>query len=207
MFLYFCQYHLDLYQLCRKLADDLGVVLLFEGLDLDFEGVGGVDWRDGDGFLKENFAGVDAGVDAMDGHAGDGFPGCEDGFMHGFSKKCWTGKFRNERRVHVDNWRVCGSEVLNEGWRENAHVADENDEIWMERVDRCDELCVELFACTGFVGLWVGLADVNGFVALLFCALEGVAVFFVTDDGGEFDARHGSNFHLVDDGLEIGAVG
>lgn len=73
-----------------ELADDLRVPLFFEGLDFFFEGFGGVLGGDWAGFLEDDFAGIAAFVDVVDGHAGFGFVGGKDGFVDALAKEVFT---------------------------------------------------------------------------------------------------------------------
>lgn len=68
-------------------------------------------------------------------------------------------------------------------------------------------MCIELFPSARKMCFWIILADVYRFVALFLGALKGVAVFFIGNNGGEFDTWHGSGFEFVNDGLEVGAIG
>lgn len=77
--------------LCRfsfgELANNLGIILFFELLDFLLKGIRSVGWVDWNGFLKEDFAGIYVGRDAVNRHARFFFMGGEDGLVNRFSEE------------------------------------------------------------------------------------------------------------------------
>lgn len=153
---------------------------------------------DGAGFLEDDFAGIAAFVDVVDGHAGFSFVGGEDGFMDGCAEEVFTGEFGDEGGMNVDYFAW---EFLDELRRENAHVAHKNYEIDLGFFEGLGHFVVKLFA-----GEICGV-DEEGAITLFLGALKGVAVRFITDYYAELNAGHEASFHLIDDCLEVGAVG
>ena len=113
------------------------------------EGFGGVVGRDWQLTLKEDVAGVESGVDAHGGHAGDGFAlrnrPLDGGCAAIFGKK---------RAVQVD---------ITEGWkvehplRNEAAVADDDDGFGLE----CGELGAEFVVVLDLVGLYYWQRESN----------------------------------------------
>lgn len=100
--------------------------------------------------------------------------------------------------MNVDNF---AREFLDELRRENAHVANENYEVYLGFFEGLGHFVVKLFA-----GEICGI-DEEGVITLVLGALKGVGIGFIADDYAELDAGHEACFHLVDDGLEVGTVG
>lgn len=83
---------------------------------------------------------------------------------------------------------------------EDAHVANEDDEIDVVLFELLCELRVKFFA------RFIGRVDEKGFEALGAGALKGIAIFFVAGYEGEFDSGHVAGFDFVDDGLKVSTV-
>lgn len=116
--------------------------------------------------------------------------------------------------MNVNDRDIFGFVMSYELRRQDAHVADEADEVGREWVDGGDKVLIKLFAgaagalvCLGVQSGRVGFRDVDGFVALVFGSGQGITVFLVGDDSGELDAGHFSGIHFVDNGLQIGSIG
>lgn len=109
--------------------------------------------------------------------------------------------------MNVDNLNMFLVEIFDESWRQDAHIAYEDDEVGVEGVDGCDEFLVELVSVSREVRPGVGLADEDGFEALIFCALKGKTIFLVRDDGGELDSGHVAVLDFVNNGLQVGTIG
>ena len=88
------------------------------------EGLGGVVGRDGEFLLEEDVAGIEAGVDAHGGDAGDGFT-VRDRPLDG----CGAAIFREQRGVQVD---VAERREIEHPLRNDAAVADDDDGVGLE---------------------------------------------------------------------------
>ena len=105
----------------RDIAYDFRVPLFFQLLNFCFERFWRVVWFDGDAFLQDNFAGVDAFVNVVKGATGLFFAGFEDFFVDAFSEIAGAAEFWHEGGVDVDyfSWKFS-----DEFWSEDAHVAN-----------------------------------------------------------------------------------
>ena len=110
----------------------VGEVFLFE--DAGGEGGGVVVFVDGDGALEDDDAVVDVLVDEVDGAAGD-----VDAEGQGLLLRVEAGEGREQGRVDVDD---AVGEGGDKGWRDDAHVAGEADEVDFVLVEAGDELGV-----------------------------------------------------------------
>ena len=115
-------------------GDGLGVGLMLLLEDAGGEGFGDVFVENGDGFLQDDDAVVYGLVDEVDGAAGD-FGSVVEGLMLGVE----TGEGGEKRRVNVED---TVGEGRDEGWRDDAHVAGEADEIDVVVVKLGDHLGV-----------------------------------------------------------------
>ena len=97
---------------------------LLEGLHAIFHRVHGITGEDGAAFLQDDGAAVDLFSDLVDGASGFGHAGGEDGLVDLAVHE--TGEGGEQGGMHVEE---TAAPVADEVRREDAHVADEEDEL------------------------------------------------------------------------------
>ncbi len=128
---------------CLQAAQRLDHEIGADGGQARSESLGGIVGRDGEFLLQQDVAGVEAGVDAHGGDAGDGFAVC-DGPLDGRGAAI----FREQRGVQVD---VAERRKIEHPLRNDAAVADDDDGVGFEGGELGAEFVVGLDA--------VGLGD------------------------------------------------
>ena len=98
------------------------------------QGFGGIIGRDGEFLLKQDVAGVEAGVDTHGGDPGDGFA-VGDGPLDGRG----TPIFREQRGVQID---VAEGRKLEHPLGNDAAVADDDDGVGLERAQLSAEFVI-----------------------------------------------------------------
>ena len=128
---------------CLKAAQSLDHEIGADRSEARSEGFGGVVGGDRKFLLEEDVAGVEAGVDAHGGDAGDGFAVCD-----GPLNRSGAAIFREQRGVQVD---VAERREIEHPLRNDAAVADDDDGVGLEGGELGAEFVVGLDA--------VGLGD------------------------------------------------
>ena len=105
------------------------------------QSLGGIVGLDREFFLEQDVAGIEPGVDAHCGDAGDGLAVCD-----GPLDRSRTAIFRQQRGVEVD---VAESREIEHPLRNDAAVADDDDSVGLES----RELSAEFFVGLDAVGL------------------------------------------------------
>ncbi len=167
----------------------VGQVLLLE--DAGGEGFGGVFVEDGDGLLQDDDAVVDGFVDEVDGAAGY-LGSVVEGLVLGVE----AGEGGEERGVDVED---AVGEGLDEGGRDDAHVAGEADEVDLVVVEAGDHLGVVVGA------LAAGGGDGDGGQAEVSGGGEAGGVFDVGEDYGYFGVVEAVILDRAVDGEEVRA--
>ena len=175
----------------EELLDDEGVVGVLEGVDAGGEGVGGVAGEDGAGGLEDDVAGVVLFVDVVDGDAGGGVAGVEDGLVDVVAVHAFAAVAGEEGGVDVDDAAGVG---LEEGGGEAPEEAGEDDEV--------DAEVAELVEEAGGVEEVVA-GDEDGGEVEAPGALEDGGAGVVADDGD--DAGHGALLEVEGDVFGVGA--
>lgn len=156
-------------------GDGLGVGVAFEGEDAVGEGVGGVVGADGAGFLEEGWAGVVGVVGEVDGAAGGGFVGVEDGLVDVVAVHALAAELGEEGWVDVEDAVL---EVV--GDDQEGEEAGEDEEVGV-----CVAAGLEDGVGEGvLVGVLLAGQDVDGQLAVA-GSLDAFAVIVGGDDGGD----------------------
>lgn len=156
-------------------GDGLGVGVAFEGEDAVGEGVGGVLGEDGAGFLEEGWAGVVGVVGEVDGAAGGGFVGVDDGLVDVVAVHALAAELGEQGGVDVED--AVGVVV---GDNEQGEEASEDEQVGLGVAAGGENGVGEGV----LVGVLLAGQDVDG-QAAVFGALDAFAVVVGGDDAGD----------------------
>src|ERR1700744_1003722 len=176
------------------LAKDVDEGALLECLHAVFQRVHGITGEDGAAFLQDDGAPVDLLGDDVDGASGFGHAGGEDGLVDLAVHK--AGEGGEQRGMHVEE---AAAPLLDEVGREDAHVADEEDEL---------DLCVSQFvadACVVLLAREAGGVEEERGDLVEFGAVEDGRGGLVGDDDAEIDIECTCG-NGVENALERGAA-